>query len=230
MSARTVLPQCSRPGISRWPGFLRKNVTVRSAHTALPRTSPVAPSMPEGISTATTGILEPFSAATRSPAVPSTGRDSPAPNIASTARSCPSSTSVAAGTTSPFQRPAICGGVALQAIARPEQRDPHRPAGLCQQPCRDEPVTAVVARPGEHHQRPHTPALMTARATARPAVSIRSSDATPRATASRSAAAISSGRRSAALWAPDVMNCLFLGGFAFLAAAALRNWVRRNPL
>lgn len=26
------------------------------------------------------------------------------------------------------------------------------------------------------------------------------------------------------------LGCLFLGGFAFLAAAALRNWVRRNPL
>jgi hypothetical protein len=27
-----------------------------------------------------------------------------------------------------------------------------------------------------------------------------------------------------------ILGCLFLGGFAFLAAAALRNWVRRNPL
>jgi hypothetical protein len=27
-----------------------------------------------------------------------------------------------------------------------------------------------------------------------------------------------------------ILGCLFLGGFAFLAAAALRNWARRNPL
>jgi hypothetical protein len=27
-----------------------------------------------------------------------------------------------------------------------------------------------------------------------------------------------------------ILGCLFLGGFAFLAVAALRNWARRNPL
>ena len=54
MSARRIVPQSDRPGSSRWPGFSRKKVTVEVASTAAPRTLPVAPSRPEGTSTATT--------------------------------------------------------------------------------------------------------------------------------------------------------------------------------
>ncbi len=44
------------------------------------------------------------------------------------------------------------GGIALQRLARPEQRDPHRPAALGQHPRRDKPVAAIVAGPAQHQQ------------------------------------------------------------------------------
>ena len=54
MSARRIAPQSDRPGSSRWPGLRRKKVTLAVASTATPRTLPVAPSTPEGTSTAST--------------------------------------------------------------------------------------------------------------------------------------------------------------------------------
>ncbi len=55
ISATFTGPQCSRPGSSRCPGFLRKKVTVSVALTAAPITAPLSPLMPLGRSTATTG-------------------------------------------------------------------------------------------------------------------------------------------------------------------------------
>jgi hypothetical protein len=199
MSASTMLPQCSRPGMSRCPGFLRKNVTVRSARTARPRTSPVAPSTPDGISTAITGIPDPFSAATSSPAGPSTARDSPAPNTASTARCCPSSTSGTAGTTSPSQRPAITAASPFSASRSPRSATFTGQPASARSRAATNPSPPLLPGPASTTSGRGLQRSMIARATARPAVSIRSSDATPCATASRSALAISSGRRSAAL-------------------------------
>jgi len=55
MSRISTSPQSSRPGISKCPGLARKKETVRSASTTIsPSGRPVAPSSPEGTSTATT--------------------------------------------------------------------------------------------------------------------------------------------------------------------------------
>ena len=89
MSATSTGPQCSRPGSSRWPGFLRKNVTVSLALTAAPITAPLLPLMPLGRSTATTGTPAALIASIIARAGPSTGRSRPAPNSASTMRPAP---------------------------------------------------------------------------------------------------------------------------------------------
>ena len=82
MSATINSPQRLRPGKSKWPGFLRKNVTVKSAFDANPWIAPVSASTPLGTSTAT--HLRPFIAFKISSAAPSIGLDKPAPKIAST--------------------------------------------------------------------------------------------------------------------------------------------------
>ena len=60
MSATSMVPQCSRPGSSRWPVLRRKNVTVRQRLTATPITAPVVPFMPLGRSTAIIGAAAAF--------------------------------------------------------------------------------------------------------------------------------------------------------------------------
>ena len=134
--ASTVSPHNCRPGNSRCPGLRRKNVTVRAARGAIPRTSPLAPSTPLGTSTATTGTLG-SSAAMTSRAVPSTGRASPAPKIASITRPAPSKTAAASGSTGPFQRPAAIAAsprsAALRRAARPAPASRARPTAAPQQ-------------------------------------------------------------------------------------------------
>ena len=86
MSARRIAPQSDRPGSSRWPGLRRKKVTLDVASTATPRTLPVAPSRPEGTSTATTRPPPRAKALIRSTIVrasPSMSRARPAPKRAS---------------------------------------------------------------------------------------------------------------------------------------------------
>ncbi len=80
ISARTVSPQRVRPGSRRWPGLRRKKVTVTRAAGAKPRTWPVAPSTPEGTSTAST---LPSAAANVAATAGSSGRARPAPKTAS---------------------------------------------------------------------------------------------------------------------------------------------------
>ena len=87
-----------RPVNNRLPGFLRKKVTVRTAATA-PKVSPVSPMTPLGTSTATIGASPQAAAAKVFAAGPSSGRLSPAPKIASTTSSAPSSTAGASGST-----------------------------------------------------------------------------------------------------------------------------------
>ena len=105
--AQVSAPQCRRPGSSRCPLLSRKKVTVASASTATPRTAPVVPSMPEGMSTATTcwplSRRHLLSRAISCAAGPSISRASPAPNSASTTRSVPSKEQVSAGSTAPSQ-------------------------------------------------------------------------------------------------------------------------------
>ncbi len=57
MSTTRTVPARSAPGSSITPTLAAPNVTVRSAQTASPSTAPVAPSTPDGMSTATTGAF-----------------------------------------------------------------------------------------------------------------------------------------------------------------------------
>ena len=105
MSATMTSPHSNRPGNIRWPGFLRKKVTVRTAATA-PKVSPVSPMTPLGTSTATIGNPLPVAADKVSAAGPSSARLSPAPKIASTTSSAPPSTAGANGSTAMRHRSA----------------------------------------------------------------------------------------------------------------------------
>ena len=60
MSATTTSPAWKRPGPTTSPTLSPCIVTVSSASTAAPGTSPVEESTPEGMSTATTGASTPF--------------------------------------------------------------------------------------------------------------------------------------------------------------------------
>ena len=67
-------PQWARPGRSRWPGLRATKVIVRVARTAQPRDCAVSPSMPRGMSTASTGRPERFMNDTAVSASPSRSR------------------------------------------------------------------------------------------------------------------------------------------------------------
>ena len=74
MSATETGPQWMRPGRRRCPGFLRKNVTVREALTAVPMTAPDVPLIPLGRSTARIGAGCVFILSIMARGRPSTGR------------------------------------------------------------------------------------------------------------------------------------------------------------
>ena len=153
MSATRTSPHSSRPGSSRWPGFRRKKVTVRVACTTAPSARPVVPSRPLGTSTASTGLPDALMAATTSAATPSSGRESPAPNSASTMTSAPAERS--GRQRLDIRPPALShsGRIAVEPLARPRSADPHAIALLPQQPRRHKAVAAVVAGPAHHGDR-----------------------------------------------------------------------------
>ena len=94
MFATSTSPAWARPGETTRPSFLAWNVTVRSASTAAPATSPVEASTPEGTSTATTGRPQ---ALMRSIVFTASGRGSPwkpVPKSASITTSAPTGSSV----------------------------------------------------------------------------------------------------------------------------------------
>ena len=191
MSATTSSPQRSRPGISRWPGFLRKKVTVTSARIAAPRAAPVVPSRPEGTSMDTTGTPAVDTARTISSG---TGRDRPAPNSASTISPAPVTSTPCS--TAPVQRAAIVAASPLSASRGPSSaRRTGHPQRLRYR-ATTKPSPPLL--PGPHSTSTGlAPKRRTiSSATARPARSISSSDGTPAATASASARYISSVVRS----------------------------------
>ena len=103
MSASTTRPARKRPGATTIPTFGAWNVTVRSAWTTAPATSPVDASTPEGRSTETTGAA---AALIRSMAAAASARGSPrnpVPKSASTITSAPS-TSPVSSTVCPASR------------------------------------------------------------------------------------------------------------------------------
>ena len=126
---------------------------MQVACTTGPRLAPVVPSRPLGTSTATTGLPEALMAATTSAAIPSRGRDRPAPNRASMIE-------VGVGKRGRVERldglaPALrhCGSVALQRFAAAEQSEAHPVSLLAQEPRRHEAVAAVVAGPADDRDR-----------------------------------------------------------------------------
>ncbi len=195
--ANTISPQRLRPGNSRWPGFLRKKVTVSTAGGAAPRISPVAPSTPLGTSTATTGSRRRPSASMTARGAPSTGRASPAPNIASIARPASPSASGASGSIGPVQRRAASAASPRKAARSPASatrtRQPRsariRAATKPSPPLLPGPHSTASGRGGQRRA--------TASATARPACSISTMPGTPEAIVSRSASPICCGVSSA---------------------------------
>ena len=151
MSATVTRPQCRRPGRRRWPGFLRKKVTLSVALTAAPMTAPLVPLMPLGRSTATIGAPAAFIASIMARATPSTGRSKPAPNSASTTSPAGAMRSGEAGSMARFQRCAAIAASPLSLAASPTSMHAHRVATIRQQPRRDEAVAAIVAGTGHDH-------------------------------------------------------------------------------
>ena len=132
-----------------------RNVTVRSAGAAAPRTIPDAPSSPLGMSTAQVGIRRAFSDSTSASALPSKGRERPAPKIASITIPAPSRLSDENGATGPFQRPAAWAASPVSFSREPSRAKLHRPTRSRQVSRGDKAVAAVVSWPAQHDDRPH---------------------------------------------------------------------------
>ena len=158
MSTTRTVPACSAPGNRTAPSLGAPNVTVTSAHTASPSTVPVAPSTPEGISTATTGTGDAFNARIAaahppvgSPWKPGTeqciDRDIGARELAGQGRGLER-----CGRQVHFPQPHSVGGRRLAGHIDRLQRDdahPHPPPS--QVPRGDEAVPSVVARAADDH-------------------------------------------------------------------------------
>ena len=89
-------PAWNRPGATASPTFGACIVTVSSARTAAPATSPVEASTPDGTSTATTGTPAPFIRSINSAAARRGAPWNPVPKSASTIKWAPSTSSSAA--------------------------------------------------------------------------------------------------------------------------------------
>src|SRR5215211_6975877 len=103
MSATTTSPERKRPGPTTRPTLSPCIVTVTSATTASPGTSPVEASTPDGMSTATTGAGASLIRRIRSAASARGAPENPVPNSASTTTSA-SLTSVDSSASSPSSR------------------------------------------------------------------------------------------------------------------------------
>ena len=77
-------PVCHLPGATRWPTLAAWKLTVRSASTAAPATSPLEASTPEAMSQATTGAPQASIAAIAARAGSRGSPAKPVPKIAST--------------------------------------------------------------------------------------------------------------------------------------------------
>ncbi len=148
MSARRTSPHRVRPGSSTCPGFSRKNVTVQVACTTGPVLAPVLPSRPLGTSTATTGLPAALMAATTSAAVPSSGRDRPAPNRASMMRSASASVAGLSGSTGSPQRSAMAAASPRRASRLPSR--PRRTRYPCSRRSRAATKPSPPLLPGPH--------------------------------------------------------------------------------
>ena len=207
MSTTRRMPACSAPGISTVPSFGAPKETVSSARTASPSTTPVAPFTPEGMSTATTGTPASFRLAIADAHSSSGIPRKPVPKIASTAtsarassrrRPCSSNVRTRMPGTSSRRRAFVAAGSRSSSGSSSSTtvvRTPHRPS--CRAATRPSPPLLPFPQTTTA-RRPYEPPASSraARATARPARSISTSAATPRACVSRSSDAASSGVRT----------------------------------
>ncbi|CCD92896.1 exported hypothetical protein [Bradyrhizobium sp. ORS 375] len=191
MSASRTRPQCCRPGSNRCAGFLRKNVTVSVARTAMPITAPVVPLMPLGRSTASTGAPLALIAAITSWGSPLTGRLRPAPNSASMIKAGLPIACGVNGSTGNFQP------LAAEAASPCSASRSHIKMTETSRPCAASSAAATKPSPpllpGPHTTRigPSSTRSMAAAATAWPALSISEKPGVPAAIVSRSARSIS---------------------------------------
>ena len=183
MSATTISPHKARPGINRCPGFLRKKVTVSAAVTYTPPSGcPVSPDTPLGTSIATTG--NPFRLSTICAAAPSSGRESPAPNSASTTSLAPSRASGVSASRAPFQRSDMAAASLLGSASwATRTMKPYSSSSRAT----TKPSPPLLPGPHSTVTVEGLKRAAIASATARPAFSIRVSDGTPCATAKASA-------------------------------------------
>src|SRR4029450_3946591 len=148
IAATRSSPVCSLPGGIQWPSLGAWKVTVASAATAFPSTSPVDALTPEATSVATTGASASFIAslaeAPRAPGVPGEpGPEERAPDHAGAAN--------LRGDLVRFQMPCpvealqVRSGVIGQLLAGSEQQRLDVEAHLAQRPRGDQTVPAVVA-------------------------------------------------------------------------------------
>ncbi len=192
ISATVTGPHRRRPGSSRWPGFLRTNVTVAVAFTTGPRGAPVSPSRPDGTSTASTGTPEPLTRATRAAAAPSSGRERPAPNRASITSENPAGSAPAASETGPVHSAAAAAASPRSAARSPRSATSTAIPASARRRAATNPSPPLL--PGPHRTRiGPLPVIARARAaTAAPARRMRSRPGMPAAIAAASARRISS--------------------------------------
>ena len=173
---------CAFPGAIQCPNLPRWKLTVTSACTAVPSTSPVDASTPEAMSAATTGASQPLIASIAVSAGARGAPENPVPKTASTITPAPSS----AGATSsgptwravPSNRPRF-------AVASAESSPPgHSRSASTSYPvsassrAQTSPSPPLLPLPQTTRTGPGRATVRTASATAAPALSIRSSEGT----------------------------------------------------
>ena len=146
MSATSTSPARNRPGATASPTFSAWNVTVTSASTAGPATSPVEASTPDGTSSERTGApRELISSMWRAASARGAPRK-PVPKSASTTTSAllPVSANLIP---SSLTRARFSAASPVHLLLGPRENDLDRAPGLVEDPGDDEPVASVRARP-----------------------------------------------------------------------------------
>ena len=187
-------PVCHLPGATRWPSLAAWKLTVTSASTASPATSPVEASTPEAMSQAMTGapqrLIASIAAAAGSRGAPS----KPVPKIASTTAPEPSSLSAKspADNSPPNRSKLIAASPRSSSPGQSNSASTSKPISRSNRAATN-PSPPLFPLPQTTRIGPSGARSATASATARPAASINSRDGTPcSSTAHRSTARIPS--------------------------------------
>ncbi len=183
ISATRTFPACHLPGAIQCPSFAAWKLTLTSARTAAPSTSPLDASTPEAMSAETTGASPAFIASIAASAGARGAPLNPVPKIASTTTPAPAraspSWSGAARREDPVKRRKF-------ASASPESSSGgHSSSASTSYPvsrslrAATSPSPALLPFPHTTTARPERASSPAARAVAPPAASISSSDGTP---------------------------------------------------